>query len=38
MVKKDTFNIHYPINPENFAGKSQDWIATLEKLKDMGEY
>lgn len=32
------FNIHYPINPENFEGKSHDWIGTLKKHKDMGEY
>lgn len=32
------YNVHYPVNPENFKGKSHDWIATLEKLKDMGEY
>ncbi len=34
--KRYLYNIHYSINPENFAGKSQDWITTLEKLKDMG--
>lgn len=32
------YNIHYPINPENFQGKSHDWIATLQKKRDMGEY
>lgn len=32
------YNIHYPINPENFEGKSHDWIATLRKQKNMGEY
>ncbi len=32
------YNVHYPINPENFKGKSHDWIAILKKLKDMGEY
>lgn len=32
------YNVHYPINPENFNGKSHDWIAILKKLKDMGEY
>ncbi|BCJ94454.1 hypothetical protein acsn021_20230 [Anaerocolumna cellulosilytica] len=32
------YNIHYPINPENFAGKSHDWIGILKKSKDMGEY
>lgn len=32
------YNIHYPVNPENFNGKSHDWVATLNKNKDMGEY
>lgn len=32
------YNIHNPINPENFNGKSHDWIATLTKCRDMGEY
>ncbi|MBU3113653.1 hypothetical protein [Clostridium lacusfryxellense] len=30
------YNVHYPINPENFEGKSHDWIAILKKQKDMG--
>ena len=32
------YNIHYPINPESFNGKSHHWIATLDKKKDMGAY
>lgn len=32
------YNIHHPINPENFTGTAHDWIATLNKYKDMGEY
>lgn len=32
------YNIHYPINPEKFNGKSHDWIAILTKQRDMGEY
>lgn len=32
------YNIHYPINPENFPGTSHDWIAVLSKHRDMGEY
>ena len=32
------YNIHYPVNPENYNGKAHDWIAILEKHKDMGEY
>lgn len=32
------YNVHYPVNPENFNGKSHDYIAILQKLRDMGEY
>jgi flavin reductase (DIM6/NTAB) family NADH-FMN oxidoreductase RutF len=32
------YNIHYPVNPEDFNGKSHDWLATLTKSRDMGEY
>lgn len=32
------YNIHYPVNPEKFTGKSHDWVAVLHKKKDMGEY
>lgn len=32
------YNVHYPVNPENFHGKAHDYIAVLEKLRDMGEY
>lgn len=32
------YNIHYPVNPESYQGKSHDWIATLHKKRDMGEY
>ena len=32
------YNIHYPVNPETFNGKSHDYIAVLQKLRDMGEY
>lgn len=32
------YNIHYPVNPENFNGRSHDWIGTIKKSKDMGEY
>lgn len=32
------YNVHYPINPEKFNGKSHDWIASLKKIRDMGEY
>lgn len=32
------YNVHYPVNPENFHGKAHDYIAVLQKLRDMGEY
>ena len=32
------YNVHYPVNPEKFEGKSHDWIAVLQKHRDMGEY
>ncbi|MCT4597879.1 MAG: flavin reductase [Vallitalea sp.] len=32
------YNIHYPVNPEEFKGKSGDSIAILKKFKNMGEY
>jgi len=32
------YNVHYPIDPETFTGTSHDWIATLTKHRDMGEY
>jgi len=32
------YNIHYPVNPETFAGTAHDYIAILRKLRDMGEY
>ncbi|MFH1513673.1 MAG: flavin reductase [Bacillota bacterium] len=32
------YNVHYPVNPETYAGKAHDYVAVLEKLKDMGEY
>ena len=32
------YNIHHPINPENYPAKSYDWIGILRKYKVMGEY
>ncbi|HPF87232.1 MAG TPA: flavin reductase [Candidatus Limiplasma sp.] len=32
------YNVHYPVNPETYAGKAHDYIAVLQKLRDMGEY
>lgn len=32
------YNVHYPVDPETYAGKSRDWLAVLQKYRDMGEY
>ncbi len=32
------YNIHHPINPENFKGTAHDWIGTLKKYRDINEY
>ncbi|MDR3085109.1 MAG: flavin reductase [Christensenellaceae bacterium] len=32
------YNVHYPVDPESFAGRSQDWLAILQKHKSNGEY
>ncbi len=32
------YNVHYPVNPETFNGKAHDYVAVLQKLRDMGEY
>lgn len=32
------YNIHYPVNPETFEGKAHDYIAILQKFRDIGEY
>jgi flavin reductase (DIM6/NTAB) family NADH-FMN oxidoreductase RutF len=32
------YNVHHPINPESFSGKAHDYLAVLQKLRDMGEY
>lgn len=32
------YNVHYPVNPETFAGKARDYIAILQKFRDMGAY
>lgn len=32
------YNVHYPVNPKSFNGKSHDYIAILQKFRDMGEY
>lgn len=32
------YNIHHPINPENFGGTACDWIGKIEKIKKIAEY
>ena len=32
------YNVHYPVNPDQFKGKAHDYLAVLQKLRDMGEY
>jgi len=32
------YNVHYPVNPEAFTGTAHDYIAILQKIRDMGEY
>jgi flavin reductase (DIM6/NTAB) family NADH-FMN oxidoreductase RutF len=32
------YNVHYPVNPESYSGKSRDSIAVLKKLRDSDEY
>jgi len=32
------YNVHYPVNPETFSGRSNDYLAILKKYRNMGEY
>ena len=32
------YNIHHPVNPENFSGKAHDWAGIVKSVIDMGEY
>lgn len=32
------YNVHYPVNPDAYKGKAHDYIAILQKFRDMGEY
>ncbi len=32
------YNVHYPVNPETFAGRARDYLAVLYKIRDTGEY
>ena len=32
------YNIHHPINPENFKGTAHDYVGTIKKIRDYSEY
>ena len=32
------YNIHHPIDPENFGGTAHDYIGVIEKIRDYAEY
>ena len=32
------YNIHHPINPEQFSGKAHDYLGVIEKIRDYAEY
>ena len=32
------YNIHHPINPENFNGTAHDYVGTVKKIRDYNEY
>jgi len=32
------YNVHYPVDPENYRGRARDYLAILQKYRDMGEY
>ena len=32
------YNIHHPINPENFKGTAHDYVGTVKKIRDYTEY
>lgn len=32
------YNIHHPINPEDFPGKAHDYAGVVKPIMDMGEY
>ncbi len=32
------YNIHHPINPENFQGTAHDWVGVIKKIRDYSEY
>lgn len=32
------YNIHHPINPEQFSGTAHDYVGVVEKIRDYSEY
>ncbi|MBD5455146.1 MAG: hypothetical protein HDR23_01480 [Lachnospiraceae bacterium] len=32
------YNIHHPINPEQFSGTAHDFLGVIEKIRDYAEY
>ena len=32
------YNIHHPINPEQFSGTAHDYLGVIEKIRDYAEY
>ena len=32
------YNIHHPINPENFKGTAHDYVGIIKKIRDYSEY
>lgn len=32
------YNIHHPINPEDFKETAHDWVGVVNKVRDYGEY
>lgn len=32
------YNIHHPIDPENFSGTAHDYLGVVEKIRDYAEY
>lgn len=32
------YNVHHPINPEDFKGTAHDWVGIIKKIRDYNEY
>ena len=32
------YNVHHPINPENFDGTAHDYVGVIKKIRDIGKY